>query len=90
MRSGRFSPARMVSLLFTRGETQAALATTSAREQKGDKQRLDRLLFEDEAFEALHAALQFPAVLRRQSEVPFVALDGARLGTARSPSDALW
>ena len=63
------------SALFTRGETQAlATATLGTKE---DMQRLD-LLFEEDVVQALHAALQLPAVFGGRSEVP------ARPGPARN------
>ena len=47
------------SALFTRGETQALATLTLGT--KEDMQRLD-LLFEQDIVQALHAALQLPAV----------------------------
>ena len=54
------------SALFTRGETQALVATTLGTAE--DEQRVEHAHRHE--LQAVHAALQLPAVLRRRGEVP--------------------
>ena len=63
------------SALFTRGETQALVTVTLGT--KDDEQRIE-LLEPGETIQALHAALQLPAVQRRRSRLH------ARPGPARN------
>ena len=70
------------SAVFTRGETQA-LVTVHARHRRRPAEDRDGRRRD---VEALHAALQLPAVLGRRSEVRCAAPAAARSATARSPS----
>ena len=68
------------SALFTRGETQALVTTTLGT--KDDEQRIELLDLERD-LQALHAALQLPAVQRRRSRVYARCRAAAKSATAR-------
>ena len=61
-----FCPGPTARRIFTRGETQALVTATLGT--KDDEQRIE--MFDPaETIEALHAALQLPAVQRRRSRL---------------------
>ena len=71
------------SALFTRGETQALVTATLGT--KDDEQRIE-LLDPAETSQALHAALQLPAVQRRRSRLHARRRAAVKSATARWPS----
>ena len=93
-RSTRSAPSRSRSAfcraptarrIFTRGETQALVTTTLGTSD--DMQRLEALRRRSQ--EALHAALQLPAVLGGRSRLSCAAPAAAKSATARWPSGRL-